>query len=101
MIQLIKPRFDPYCAFLRWSLRLAALVCWMACAARAVELTPTAEGLEFFEKKIRPLLAERCYKCHSAAGEKIKGGLRLDSREGLLQGGTPVPPWFQAIPPRA
>jgi len=87
MIQLIKPRFDPYCAFLRWSLRFAALVCWMACAARAVELTPTAEGLEFFEKKIRPLLAERCYKCHSAAGEKIKGGLRLDSREGLLQGG--------------
>ena len=40
---------------------------------------------EFFEKKIRPLLVERCQKCHS--GTEPKGGLRLDSGESLLQGG--------------
>jgi cytochrome c553 len=45
------------------------------------------EGAEFFEKKIRPILVGNCYKCHSAKAEKLKGGLRLDSREGLLKGG--------------
>lgn len=43
------------------------------------------EGSDDFEKRVRPLLIERCYKCHS--GAESKGGLRLDSREGLLKGG--------------
>ena len=46
-----------------------------------------APDLEFFEKRIRPLLAERCYECHSADAKKLKGGLRLDSREAALKGG--------------
>jgi len=45
------------------------------------------EGFEFFEQKIRPLLVERCYECHSAQATKLKGGLRLDSREDVLKGG--------------
>jgi len=44
-------------------------------------------GTEFFEKHIRPLLVERCYECHSAKAKKLKGGLRLDTREGLSAGG--------------
>ncbi len=44
-------------------------------------------GAEFFEKKIRPILVEQCYECHSAMARKVRGGLRLDSRAGLLQGG--------------
>ncbi len=48
------------------------------------------EHLEFFEKKIRPVLAGRCYECHSAA-KKIKGGLALDTRAGLLKGGDAGP----------
>jgi len=47
----------------------------------------TSDGLEFFEKRIRPVLMDRCFKCHSAQSEKLKGGLRLDSRAGLLKGG--------------
>ena len=43
-------------------------------------------GVEFFEKKIRPVLVGECYKCHSK-GKKIKGELRLDSREAILKGG--------------
>ncbi len=35
------------------------------------------EGIEFFERRIRPVLTEKCYKCHSAGAEKIKGGLLL------------------------
>ncbi|HEY2952226.1 MAG TPA: DUF1549 domain-containing protein, partial [Verrucomicrobiae bacterium] len=46
-----------------------------------------ADDFEFFEKRIRPVLVERCYKCHSAASEKLKGALLLDTREGMLQGG--------------
>src|SRR5439155_6383832 len=48
-------------------------------------------GIEFFEKKIRPVLVERCYECHSATATKLKGGLRLDSREGLRKGGDSGP----------
>src|SRR2546425_239118 len=46
---------------------------------------------EFFEKRVRPLLVERCFKCHSAQSEKLKGGLRLDSREAALKGGDSGP----------
>jgi len=45
------------------------------------------ERLEFFEKKIRPVLVERCFKCHSSETAKPKGGLRLDRRSSLLEGG--------------
>jgi Protein of unknown function (DUF1553)/Protein of unknown function (DUF1549)/Planctomycete cytochrome C len=46
-----------------------------------------AEDMEFFEKRIRPILAEHCFECHSAKTNPLKGGLRLDSRDGLLAGG--------------
>ncbi len=48
---------------------------------------PTPAGIEFFEKKIRPVLTQHCYKCHSAAASSIKGELKLDTREGLHKGG--------------
>ncbi|MCB1090985.1 MAG: PSD1 domain-containing protein, partial [Verrucomicrobiae bacterium] len=48
------------------------------------------EGTEFFESKIRPILIESCYDCHSAEG-KQKGGLVLDTREGVLKGGETGP----------
>jgi hypothetical protein len=52
---------------------------------------PTAEQIEFFEKRIRPLLVENCYECHSTEGKKIKGGLLLDSRAGVVKGGDTGP----------
>lgn len=55
---------------------------------------PTPEQLNFFEKRVRPVLAEHCYKCHGP--EKQKANLRVDSRAGLLQGGDSGP----AIVPR-
>jgi len=48
-------------------------------------------GIEFFEKKIRPVLAERCYPCHSAGSPMLSGRLRLDSQEELLKGGAGGP----------
>jgi hypothetical protein len=45
------------------------------------------EGLDLFEKKIRPILVERCYECHSGESKKVEGSLLVDSQAGLLKGG--------------
>src|SRR5262249_16694693 len=49
------------------------------------------EDIAFFEKNIRPVLVDKCYKCHSADAEKIRGGLVLDTREGVRAGGDSGP----------
>jgi hypothetical protein len=48
-------------------------------------------GIEFFEKKVRPVLIDHCYPCHSAKSEKVRGGLLLDTRDGLRKGGETGP----------
>jgi mono/diheme cytochrome c family protein len=53
--------------------------------------SPEAAGIEFFEKHVRPVFVEHCHRCHSADAEKVKGGLLLDTREGLLKGGDSGP----------
>ena len=62
------------------------------CAGRLVRAAdppppPTKEGLEFFENKIRPVLVDKCYECHSEVRRKIKGKLRLDDYAAMLRGG--------------
>jgi len=57
----------------------------------AVVSKPTSSQTEFFENKIRPVLSKHCYKCHSAEATKLKGGLLLDTREGVLKGGDTGP----------
>ncbi len=55
---------------------------------------PDAKQVEFFENKIRPVLVEQCYSCHSAEAKgkkKLKGGLMLDTKEALLKGGDTGP----------
>ena len=49
------------------------------------------EGVATFEKHIRPLLIKHCYSCHSAKAEKLKGGLLLDNRNGMMSGGDTGP----------
>jgi hypothetical protein len=51
----------------------------------AREATP--DQIAFFEAKIRPVLADNCYECHSAGAKKIKGGLVLDAAAGVREGG--------------
>jgi cytochrome c553 len=62
---------------------------------------PTGEQLAFFEKKIRPALVEHCYKCHAADAEKVRGGLLLDTREGLRKGGDTGPVVVPGSPDRS
>ena len=55
--------------------------------ARADDSVSQTQQLEFFEKEVRPLLAEHCYACHSVNAKKLQAGLLVDSRASLLQGG--------------
>ena len=68
-------------------LALAAAIFSAAPAFAAVNASPSKEHLEFFENKIRPILKENCYKCHSAESGKSKGNLTLDTRDGWEKGG--------------
>jgi len=61
----------------------------LAFGAKAAE--PTKEQLEFFENKIRPILSDNCYKCHSHEAPKLKGGLSVEFRDLLLKGGENGP----------
>ena len=78
------------------------LALWLAAGPnpmlRAAPLAGDARGVEFFEKKIRPLLANKCYQCHSLQSKKAKGGLLLDSRKGLLEGGDSGPLFVSGDP---
>ncbi|MEY2725184.1 MAG: Xanthan lyase precursor [Planctomycetota bacterium] len=78
--------------------KLSAIVLLTGCFCAAVaDERPAAPGvsgglpdpqqLAFFESKIRPVLVQHCYKCHSAESKDIRGGLLVDSRQGLLVGG--------------
>jgi hypothetical protein len=62
------------------------LGCWFWVVGALAQ--PTPAQLQFFENKIRPVLAEHCYSCHSARSEKVRGGLLVDSRDALLKGGN-------------
>jgi hypothetical protein len=59
-----------------------------AAPPKAAEPHPAKAGAEFFEKQIRPILVKNCYECHSGDSKKVKGGLNLDTREGLQKGGN-------------
>ncbi len=52
-----------------------------------IEASPSKDELAFFEQKIRPILIEHCYECHSEKAEKLKGNLFLDSKQGWQKGG--------------
>ena len=59
---------------------------------------PSASELEFFEEKIRPILARQCYSCHSDREGKTRGGLALDSRAAILKGGNSGPLFVEGNP---
>lgn len=74
---------SPPCIF------LAILAGWPG--ALLLADAPSAADLDFFEKKVRPILIERCYECHSTESGKTKGSLAVDSKQALLQGGDNGP----------
>ena len=77
---------------------LVLLLVLSAVASRAA-LPP--DEVEFFEAKIRPILVESCYPCHSAAEGKTKGSLALDTRDALLKGGATGPALIAGDPDKS
>jgi hypothetical protein len=74
------------------ALALTLLACTLGVGRTQPPAQPgsfAAQDLEFFETKIRPVLADHCFKCHGP--DKQKAGLRLDSREALLKGNESGP----------
>jgi hypothetical protein len=59
----------------------------VTCVLCSQGIAADTEGLDFFESKIRPVLIEHCYECHSVDSNSLKGGLLVDSMPGLIQGG--------------
>jgi cytochrome c553 len=51
----------------------------------------SATDLQFFESKVRPILVNSCYKCHSKEADKVRGGFMIDTREAILHGGNSGP----------
>jgi len=82
---------NPFTTFLTpMAMTWLVFICgWTGIAS--AQNNPTAEQLSFFEKKIRPVLVNQCYSCHSSDAKSIKGGLVLDTREGIRKGGDTGP----------
>jgi len=77
---MLSPRRLPF-------FRVSVLVCLLTPSLQAA---PPADSVEFFELRIRPVLIEHCYECHSIDGEQA-GGLVLDSKQGWELGGDSGP----------
>jgi hypothetical protein len=68
--------------------KLALLIATMVVGTRGIaEEARATPPLEFFERQVRPLLAEHCYSCHSVDSKKLQAGLMVDSRAALVRGG--------------
>src|SRR6516164_10630743 len=76
-----------------WKAAQIRLTCFAVAAGVAMQAAdkPSAADLEFFETKVRPVLAKNCYGCHSSETKSPMGGLFLDSRNGVLTGGKSGP----------
>jgi cytochrome c553 len=72
-------------------LSLTAVVLIAGASSVSAEKPPNSAGVEFFEKKIRPVLVQHCYSCHSATAKSVKGKLLLDTRDGIRKGGETGP----------
>ncbi len=95
----MKPRARGLCLcmfprFTRFSVLLVCLTVGVLAAQ------PSATQADFFEKQIRPILADRCYECHNAE-KKQKGGLALDTRDATLKGGDSGPSLIAGDPEKS
>ncbi len=86
-----------------WSLshlsRMFLFLCATARAATAAEPAGGGAGVDFFERRIRPMLVAECQECHSSA--KRKGSLALDHRRGWRKGGDSGPAIIPGDPARS
>ena len=70
---------------------IAAILCSAGLCSAGLLRADDRAGLDFFEQRIRPVLVKHCYSCHSAKSRPLRGGLRLDSKQGWQLGGDSGP----------
>ena len=85
LLRLIHPCWPPIVAAC-WPLVVCVLMAIGASDGLGAE--PDRRGIEFFEKRIRPVLVKHCYECHSSKSDELGGELLLDTRDGTRQGGA-------------
>ena len=86
----ISDRYDVSMIVMRTRV-ITVVILGLASWGMAQENPLTRAQVDFFEKKIRPMLVQNCYKCHSAKSEKLKGELLLDTKVGTRRGGESGP----------
>jgi hypothetical protein len=85
------PRVSRIVSVRSWRAIIALFVLVEAPNVRAQDNAPDAGALEFFERRVRPILSDNCFSCHSAQSKSLKGGLRLDGRDTMIKGGDTGP----------
>ncbi|MEY4176453.1 MAG: hypothetical protein RLY70_27, partial [Planctomycetota bacterium] len=88
--------FAPFATIVAAAMLGPTLAVLAACSPASAD-----EGVDFFERKIRPVLVEHCQSCHSGEADKagkLKGGLRVDSKAGLRLGGDSGPAVVEGDP---
>jgi hypothetical protein len=73
------------------SLRYPAVSLVLAFLATASTLSAQSSGADLFEKRVRPVLVSKCYACHASGLKTPMSGLTLDTKSGLLKGGSRGP----------
>src|SRR5947208_10692026 len=72
-----------------WSVAVCAV--FYGIAVNAEPPAPAPDTPAFYEQRVRPILEQNCYQCHSHTAKKVKGGLMLDSPDAILKGGDNGP----------
>ena len=80
--------FVPFPIRIHPCLFVVNLLLFFSALGTASAADPTPAQLQFFESKIRPILVDNCYKCHSHEAPKLKGGLSVEYKDALLKGGS-------------
>jgi hypothetical protein len=75
----------------RWVLAIATLAVFGAVTPRVQSEDSDAAKIDFFRKKVEPVLKEHCFECHSRKADEVKGDLLLDSQAALAKGGANGP----------
>ena len=93
MVLKVRARKSDVAAYSRRIVRLcsAMIGCCVLLAASTNAAADEAREIAFFESKIRPILAARCYECHAQSAKQVQGGLLLDTGAGIRRGGESGP----------
>lgn len=86
-VDFMDPPAEVACMADRRILFVAIAIGFAAGAAPSFVRADEAAAIEFFERKIRPVLVEHCYECHAESSDELQGDLRLDTREAIRAGG--------------